>query len=254
MIPVFTFISFRQGHSDRIWDTEGKANREYNRLKTEGAKLRAVKEQILIRYVGFGWVAAHHPWSNEGRNYNSAHLFRFLVDVVIPLAESESVPSSPPMRLPERPTLATIGTQAGDVKDRDTKRTTDNFALRTKWIEERERLESEGKGDVLMEIQRSTEPDFDDEHLANFKLDMLFSYDNGVLEWCQGVVLKVVSKKRRTVRVRWNQDCLRDGDAEVSTASLLPSKWNPNTHTNGAWREDLREELEQLLAEESSPS
>ena len=158
------------------------------------------------------------------------------------------------MSLPDRPTLATLGTQAGDVKDRDAKRTTDNFALRTKWIEEREALESEGKGDALMEIQRSTEPDFDDENLAGFKLDMLFSYDNGVLEWCQGVVIKVVSKKRRSVRVRWNQDCLRDGDAEVSTACLLPSKWNPNVHANGAWRENLREELEILLEAESSPT
>lgn len=240
-----------QGHSDRLWDTVEKANREYNRLKSETAKLRAVKEQILIRYVGFGWSEAHHPWSRGEITYNSKFLFTFLTDVVIPMAETETVPDHPPMNLPTRPTMAKLGTQSGKVAKMDSDRVTGNSELRRKWIEKREELESEGKGDILMEIQRSSMPDFNNESLKGFKIDMLFSYENGVVEWCQGVIEKVVNAKYRTVKVRWEDKCLREGERKVTTEKLAVTKWNPSgTQTKGAWREDLRDALDTLLAKE----
>ena len=223
---------------------------EYNRHKSETAKLRAVKEQILIRYVGFGWSEAHHPWSRGEITYNSKFLFTFLTDVVIPMAETETVPDHPPMNLPTRPTMAKLGTQSGKVAKMDSDRVTGNSKLRRKWIEKREELEREGKGDILMEIQRSSMPDFNNESLKGFKIDMLFSYENGVVEWCQGVIEKVVNAKYRTVKVRWEEKCLREGERKVTTEKLAVTKWNPSNQTKGAWREDLRDALDTLLAKE----
>ena len=103
--------------------------------------------------------------------------------------------------------MVKLGTQAGDVAKMDLDRSTNNHELRRKWIEERDKLESRGKGNALMKIQDNSMPDID-ESIKDFKLNKLFSFGNGMLEWCQGVVLKVVNPKINTVKVRWNKDCL----------------------------------------------
>ena len=63
---------------------------------------------------------------------------------------------------------------------------------------ERDKLESKGKGDTLMEIQNNPMLDID-ESIKGFKLDKLFSF---------------------TVKVRWNKDCLQDGDPEITIKKI----------------------------------
>jgi len=57
------------------------------KLKSKTALLGAVKEQIPIRYLGSGWVKAHHAWSENGNTFPSRRLFNHLLDMVIPLTE-----------------------------------------------------------------------------------------------------------------------------------------------------------------------
>ncbi len=50
-------------------------------------KIVAVKEHILIRYLGLGWVEAHHPWSYKGHTYTAIELFEHFVKLGLPLAK-----------------------------------------------------------------------------------------------------------------------------------------------------------------------
>ena len=75
----------------------------YSELKSETRRLEAVKEQILIRYLGLGWKEAHHPWSANSRPYNLKELFEHLIRVVIPLKDRLELPGEAPLTLPEPP-------------------------------------------------------------------------------------------------------------------------------------------------------
>ena len=75
----------------------------FEQLNTKKARLAAVKEQILIRYLGLGWVDAHHPWSKDGHTYSTAELMEHFVQVVLPLAETEVELDEAPLELPGLP-------------------------------------------------------------------------------------------------------------------------------------------------------
>ncbi len=53
----------QQYNSPHCSMTAGKVFREFDKLKTNAARYRYLKEQILIQYVGLGWEEAYHPWS-----------------------------------------------------------------------------------------------------------------------------------------------------------------------------------------------
>jgi hypothetical protein len=53
----------QQYSSPRCSMTAAKAFQEFDKLKTNAAQYRYLKEQILIQYVGLGWEEAYHPWS-----------------------------------------------------------------------------------------------------------------------------------------------------------------------------------------------
>ena len=73
---------WEQYHSPCCWTTASMAMSVYNQLKSETARLNAVKEQILIRYLGLGWEDAHHPWSSQGVVFNSQHLLKDFIEKV----------------------------------------------------------------------------------------------------------------------------------------------------------------------------
>ena len=54
-----------KNHSQRCWSTIVIAKETYKKLKSESAWLVAVKEQILIRYLGHGWSESHRPWLSK---------------------------------------------------------------------------------------------------------------------------------------------------------------------------------------------
>ena len=99
-----------QYHSPRCWKTVREAKQIYNILKSESARLAAVKEQILIRYLGLGWAKAHHPWSRDGETFTSDTLFKHLLNVVIPLRNELDVPPEPPLNVPDLPDVTNLGT------------------------------------------------------------------------------------------------------------------------------------------------
>ena len=68
----------QQYNSPRCWNTVEKALTEFTKLSSHTQKLRIhinwspshtsvkyVKEQLLMWYLGCGWVEAHHAWSKD---------------------------------------------------------------------------------------------------------------------------------------------------------------------------------------------
>ena len=78
-------------------------------------KFKFVKEEIHIQYLRLGWLDAYHPWSKNKHMYQPAELLQNLINVVIPLADNEIVPSKAPVNFPTRPDTFTLGTKSADL-------------------------------------------------------------------------------------------------------------------------------------------
>ena len=80
-------------------------------------------------------------------------------------------------------------------------------------------------------------------HLKGFNIEMLFAYngDDGTqcLGWYHGTIKKVINSKTRRVRIEWDEECLGEGDVQMSDHKLVNGNWNPKTAKKGGWREYL---------------
>jgi hypothetical protein len=55
-----------------------------------------------------------------------------------------------------------------------------------------------------------------------------------------GTVVKVLKEEKNcvTVEIKWDRECLREGDGETPWDKLMRSTWNSNEHEQGTWREN----------------
>jgi hypothetical protein len=60
---------FDRGCLERRWTTQKQAKDEYDQIPSESSRLAAVKEQILIYKLGFGWTDCGHKWSENGKHF-----------------------------------------------------------------------------------------------------------------------------------------------------------------------------------------
>jgi hypothetical protein len=171
----------------------------------------------MIRYVGLGWEEAYHSWSKGGYIYTPIELLDHLTKVVIPLQRTKAVPEYPPMNLPTRTSLPTLGTKASDIIDMNVQLCTEqNAHLWMDAYKEREHLEDEGFGDQLSDMQQFGWKIFDGNKLNSSPLgiDMLCKYIDDECEptyvWCQGKVVELVKQTdtEAVVKIKWNKSCL----------------------------------------------
>jgi hypothetical protein len=220
----------------------------FNELQSKSTKLQFVKEQILIRYLGLGWTKAYHPWSKNKHIFSPSELMEHFVKVVLPLDNTEVVPTAPPMNLPGLPSLPTLGTVAHDVNALAERNDDAGLQLRINAMVERERLEDNGIGDELMEMQEMLWP-IERLRAKDFAIDMLFECeedDGSTLMWCQGKVVDFIREskdKHVFVKIEWSDKCVREGDLKTTKNQLKKTKWNPSLPVGGAWREDLYHKL-----------
>jgi hypothetical protein len=233
-----------QWHHEKCWQTEEEANEQYLALTSKTSKLKAVKDQLLIRYLGLGWVEAYHPWSQNGTDFSPAHLFKFLVDVVIPLKDDKDVPDEPPVDLPSPPDMPTLGTTSSDANGFDDKHNDRVREFKSKWRSERDTRMERGEGDRWSKMQKDAPPKVDTS-LVGYEIEMLFSGTDDAgepfINWYHGVVKKLLNEKGRRVLIEWNEESLGSEDARTSKHRLGISKWNPENSTEGAWRHYIRE-------------
>ena len=105
---------------------------------------------------------------------------------------------------------------------------------------ERERLEDDGIGDELMEMQEILWP-IKRLRVKDFAIDMLFEYeddDGSTLVWGQGRVAAFIKESIDNhvyVKIESSDKCVRDGDLKITRNQLKKAKWNPNVPVGGAW-------------------
>ena len=71
-------------HSSACWKTSSNIRKEFSNLTSVTAKKDAMKEQIRIRVLGFGWDDLHHPWSKGGVDYTPELLRDYLIATILP--------------------------------------------------------------------------------------------------------------------------------------------------------------------------
>ena len=99
------------------------------------------------------------------------------------------------------------------------------------------------KGDEWAEKQHLLPPKIS--NLKGFRIEMTFENtgDDGslCLAWYQGTIEKILNVKTNRIRVRWDEDCMGDNDARVTTHKLVVGNWNPKQLKKGGWREYITE-------------
>ena len=65
-------------YSPAGWQTKPKAVSEFEKLTSKSSKLAAVKDQIRIRVLGFGWEDLHYAWSKDGVDRSPDNLLSYL--------------------------------------------------------------------------------------------------------------------------------------------------------------------------------
>ena len=106
-------------------------------------------------------------------------------------------------------------------------------------MEEIERREEHGDGDVWYEKNKLIHPKASE--LKGFRIEMRFQYtdDNGsqCVGWYHGTIKKVMNADRFRVKIKWDDDCLGEDDVKETIQELQPKNWNPKRPGVGAWRE-----------------
>ena len=238
--------------SPACWMNVKDVNREMKKLKSVSAKLSALKENIRIRVLGFGWSHFAHPWSKNGIVYSPDELALHL-KTIIKAEKKCTIPNRPPVSLPHRMNLPQLGTQTSDVKELDVVQEETSIDFDENARKVRLDRESKGHGDRYSELQPTTMPKIDNKFIGT-RLDVCFKFllDSGgeELSWCQGKVVDISNgnnmlypnarsrcyKEGEAVEVLW--DAI-DGISDMykSIQQLQKTKWNKQCE--GAWRLDV---------------
>ena len=223
--------------SEACWKTAAKVDEQLEQLRSNTAKLNALKEQIRIRVVGFGWTEFHITWSTK-RVARTPDMLADHLKTILKAEASRPIPRDPPANLPTRKDVSTLGTLSKDVAAMDQARSENDQEFKASANQLRDERERDGFGDRYMEQQPVVMPAYDT--LLNKKIEKLFEMTEPDtttnLNWCQGEVMKVSKGGSNKVTIRWNPEHLKEGEPETSREQLMRSKWNPKTPSDGAWR------------------
>ena len=218
--------------------------RQFDNLTSESARLRAVKEQILIRVRGFGWDDAGHAWSKGEVTYSSMELYLWFVNHVLKLDEERGIPNEPPFKFQDNTTKYQLGTDSGLQVENPVNNAKTIHDIKTEAMIERERREMEGETDRNASLQTHEMPAVD-ENLVGFGIEYCFSYldDDGseYYGWCEGVVSRIVNAKKRMVEITWNEQKVHEDDVSVSRHQLKIRGWNGRKV--GAWRKFVGDQI-----------
>ena len=149
-----------------------------------------------------------------------------------------------PLKLPCPPKVARLVTISELGNDLYKQTEIEKRRLRKEAQEERDRRGDRGEGDIWSEMQRVNAPEIDNTLVQkNLRIEMRFSQpgDSGdkLLNWYPITVTEIVNKKKRSVKIKWEYDCLNDDDINFSTNVLLISRRNQKIPMEGSWREYL---------------
>ena len=199
--------------------------------------------------------------TKDGKAFSVAYLSAHLKKII---AERRSIPAKPPVPTLTRKALPRLGAQSSDVVALDQKQAADNDAFEAESRRELAERERQGIGDLAGECQPRVQPTI--ASLPGKRIEICCVYniqdDKGMptgeteARWSAGSVVRVADgrephmydfdKNGKSVRIkagegvmiRWDADPVRGEPESESAKRLLPSKWNPKQHSDGAWRFD----------------
>ena len=181
--------------SPAFWKTVQKATHEYQKRESNTAKLNALKEQIRIYVVGFGWKDLHHPWSKDGRAYTADELFKYLVEKLIPEQSKRGIPNSATIDLPARKVMPQLGMRTADLDALDQRYENEKQKAIEEAVAMRNQMEDDDNG--IIDRHERLQPAWPevDEDLIDAEIEILYSYvepdESNKNMWCQGKVVAV---------------------------------------------------------------
>lgn len=230
-------------HSEVCWKGNlSIVSKMLGRLKSESAKLEALKENIRMRVIGLGWKQFAITWSYKGAKRSVSELAAHL-KMIIREEKKLTPPKDPALVMPKRIELPTLGTATRQLMESEASALIDEEQFRREANELRKQREARGEGSIFSVMQPLYCPELDE--LIDKRIDVLYSFVLGsgekVLRWCQGKVIQVLPEKvKPTVVVRWDPmpDVKGKEDLSDETQQVLPPrKWNKDVE--GAWRMDI---------------
>ena len=247
-----------------MWDSEAcmktpnDVTSVLKNLNYKKDKLQALKDNIQIRYRGFGWDEWKTRWSHASKSLSVPELTKVLKDLMKEEKKKKRpIPEKPKVPIPQRKEMAILGTeskQRGKL-DSNTIEAEDEFELKSRndW----KKREFEGLTSVHSKRQKRDAPAVD-ETLLGKRIEFLSEFDmdeEGTEKeprWCSGVVERICDgtwvipgkarkcwKEGEAVEVFW--DAIPDADMPAcrDKVALNPNKWNKDVID--AWRMDLGE-------------
>jgi hypothetical protein len=170
--------------------------KEYKKLGSYTTKINAVKLQIKIHVIGFGWKDLHHPWSKEGRAYTADELFKYLTNILIPEQKRRGIPDSPTMDLPARKYTPQLGTRTAGVDRLDERYGKAKDKAIAEAVAMRDKLQDEGVIDWHEKLQPAW-PEVDEDLIgAEMKFCTLMRNQTEALPKC-GVRARLLRCEQR---------------------------------------------------------
>jgi hypothetical protein len=196
------------------------------RLKSESAKLEALKENIRMRVIGLGWKQFAITWSYKGAKRSVSKLAAHL-KMIIREEKKLTPPKDPALVMPKRIELPILGTATRQLMESEACALIDKEQFRREANELQKHREARGEGSIFSVMQPLYCPELDE--LIDKRIDVLYSFVLGsgekVLRWCQGKVIQVLPEKvKPTVVVRWDPmpDVKGNEDLSDETQQMLP--------------------------------
>ena len=224
-------------HSPAGWQRKESAVSEFEKITSTSGQVAAVKDQIRIRVLGFGWDDLHCAWSKDGVDKSPEQLLHYLTDTIIPQQTIRGIPTKPKIDLPSRgENIAILGTMARDIVQLDNNDGTEQSVFILAATAKRDQTERDGITDRHQKKQPTTPPTIDVDFVGT-RIEQIWEFvevdGTSKLIWCKGTVIAVKNNNKK-VRIQWDAEYHRPGDPVISEETLLISKWNKQKKK--AWR------------------
>ena len=215
--------------------------------------MQALKDNIQIRYKGFGWEEWKTAWSSGGVQFSVQELAKILKELITAEKKRKrSVPEQPPVPVPQRkdtPVLGTATSQRDRLDDVAQEKEDELDATARKEWKERE---LKGVGSVQQNRQPLYAPEINTAFVGK-RIEYLCDIEDidgnplG-LHWCSGTVesisdgtwnktARTMYKAGEAVKIDWDEIEEASIAACTTIEELKPRLWNQDCQY--AWRYDL---------------